>query len=184
MDFHLQEETMATTDDSINPDPIRATSHEAFPVDNPVQALMQDHELVRRLADHYMNSASADVKKQAATQLLQAIHTHSRLEESAFYPAVREVAPDLIGQFEHDHLKVDDLLATLQGMSMDEPRAEPMMREMLTSVLAHIQQEENDFFPQLQGANLDMTPIGLEMQAFEANMIHTQAQMSDQGARR
>jgi len=175
---------MATTEDSINPDPIRSISHEAFPVDNPVQALLQDHELVRRLADSYMNSDSMEVKKQAATQLLQAIHMHSRLEESAFYPNVREVAPDIIGHFEHDHLKVDELLATLQGMAMDEARFEPMMREMLAAVLSHVQEEENDFFPKLQQANIDMTPIGLEMQAFEANMVHLQAQMSDQGIRR
>jgi hemerythrin superfamily protein len=175
---------MATTDDSINPDPIHANTRQAFPVDNPVEALLRDHELVRKLADSYMNTDSMEVKKQAATQLLQAIHTHSRLEESAFYPAVRQVAPDTIGHFEHDHLKVDDLLATLQGMSMDEARFDPMMRDMLNSVLTHIQEEESDFFPKLQQANLDMTPIGLEMQAFEANMVHTQAQLSDQGARR
>jgi hemerythrin superfamily protein len=175
---------MATTEDSINPDPIHPHTQQAFPVDNPVEALLRDHKLVRQLADHYLNSDSMEVKKQAATQLLQAIHTHSRLEESAFYPSVRQVAPDLIGHFEQEHLKVDDLLATLQGMSMDEARAEPMMRDMLSSLMNHIQEEESDFFPKLQQANIDMTPIGLAMQAFEANMVHVQAQMSDQRARR
>jgi len=175
---------MATTDDSINPDPIRAKTQEAFPVDNPVQALLRDHDMVRKLADKYLNSSDMAVKKQAAIQLLQAIHMHSRLEESVFYPNVRQVAPSIIGHFEQDHLKVDDLLATLQGMSMDEPRAEPLMRDMLNSVLSHIQEEENDFFPKLQQAGIDMTPIGLEMQAFEANLVHMQAQASDQGARR
>jgi hemerythrin superfamily protein len=175
---------MASTDDSINPDPIRANTQQAFPVDNPVQALLRDHEMVRKLANSYLNSSDMAVKKQAATQLLQAIHMHSRLEESAFYPNVRQVAPDIIGHFEQDHLKVDDLLATLQGMSMDEARFDPMMRDMLSSVQSHIQEEENDFFPKLQQAGIDMTPIGLEMQAFEANMVHMQAQMSDQGARR
>jgi len=175
---------MATTEDSINPDPIRANTQQAFPVDNPVEALLRDHEMVRKLADSYLNSSDLAVKKQAATQLLQAIHMHSRLEESAFYPNVRQVAPSIIGHFEQDHLKVDDLLATLQGMSMDEARFDPMMRDMLNSVLSHIQEEENDFFPKLQQAGIDMTPIGLQMQASEANMVHMQAQMSDQGARR
>lgn len=171
---------MATTDDPINPDPIHANTGQAFPVDNPVQALLRDHDMVRRLSDYYLNSDSMEVKKQAATQLLQAIHMHSRLEESAFYPNVREVAPDIIGRFEHDHLKVDDLLATLQGMSPEEPRFEALMRDMLSSLMTHIQQEESEFFPQLQQANIDMMPIGLEMQAFEATMVHTQAQLSDQ----
>jgi hemerythrin superfamily protein len=169
---------MAMTDD-----PARPESHDAFPVDNPVQALLRDHDMVRKLADKYQNTQSADVKKQAATQLIQAIHMHSRLEEGVFYPGVRRVDPNLIARFEEDHLAVDDLLATLQGMSMDEARVEPMVRELIDAVLSHIRQEEEQLFPELKQAALDLTAIGLEMQAFEANLVHMQAQLSDQATR-
>ena len=169
---------MATTDD-----PVRSRTQDAFPVDNPVQALLRDHDLVRKLADAYRNTQSADVRKQAATQLIHAIHMHSRLEEGVFYPGVRRVDPNLIARFEEDHLAVDDLLATLQGMSMDDARAEPLVREMLDAVLSHIRQEEEQLFPELRQAKLDLTSIGLEMQAFEANLVHLQAQLSDRAAR-
>ena len=151
--------------------------------DDPIQMLVRDHDTVRKLADKYLNSSDMEVKKQAATQLLQAIHMHSRLEESVFYPGVRRVEPNLIAHFEEEHLAVDDIVATLQGMSMDDPAAEPLVSEMLDAVLAHIEEEEKQFFPQLQHAAIDMTPIGLEMQAFEANLVHMQAQLSDRGAR-
>ena len=170
---------MATKDD-----PVRPRMQDAFPVDNPVQALLRDHDLVRKLADAYRNTQSADVRKQAATQLIQAIHMHSRLEEGVFYPGVRRVDPNLIARFEEDHLAVDDLLATLQGMSMDDARAEPLVRELLDAVLSHIRQEEQQLFPELRQAKLDLTSIGLEMQAFEANLVHMQAQLSDQASRR
>jgi hemerythrin superfamily protein len=169
---------MATT-----ADPVRPGAHDAFPVDNPVQALLRDHDLVRKLADKYQNTQSADVKKQAATQLIQAIHMHSRLEEGVFYPGVRRVDPNLIARYEEDHLAVDDLLATLQGISMDEARAEPLMRELIDAVLSHIRQEETQLFPELKQAALDLTALGLEMQAFEANLVHMQAQLSDRAAR-
>jgi hemerythrin superfamily protein len=152
--------------------------------DDPIQALERDHDMVRKLADKYLNSGDMEVKKQAATQLLQAIHTHSRLEESIFYPNVRCIDESLVRHFEQDHLKVDDLLATLQGMAPDEPRAEPMMREMLSSLMSHIDEEENDLFPRLRQSNVDMTDVGLQMQSFEANLVHMQAQASDQGQRR
>jgi hemerythrin superfamily protein len=152
--------------------------------DDPIQALVRDHDMVRKLADKSLNSSDMEVKKQAAIQLLPAIHTHSRLEESIFYPNVRCLDEDLVKHFEQDHLKVDDLLATLQGMAPDEPRAEPMMREMLNAVLAHIQEEENELFPRLRQSNADMSDIGLQMQSFEANLVHMQAQASDQGIRR
>jgi hemerythrin superfamily protein len=152
--------------------------------DDPIAALVRDHDLVRKLADKYLNSSDMAVKKQAATQLLQAVHTHSRIEESVFYPNVRCLDDNLIRHFEQDHLKVDDLLATLQGMDPDEPRAEPMMRELLSSLLSHIDEEENDLFPRLRQSNVDMADIGLQMQALEANLVHMQAQASDQGSRR
>lgn len=152
--------------------------------DDPIAALVRDHDLVRKLADKYLNSSDMEVKKQAATQLLQAIHTHSRLEESIFYPNVRCLDDNLVRHFEQDHLKVDDLLATLQGMSPDEPRAEPMMRDMLNAVLGHIDEEEQQLFPRLRQSNVDMSDIGLQMQSFEANLVHMQAQASDQGSRR
>ncbi|HEX8787930.1 MAG TPA: hemerythrin domain-containing protein [Telluria sp.] len=170
---------MATPDD-----PVHQASHEAFPVDNPVQALKRDHNMVRKLADKYRNSSSAEVKKQAATQLLQAIQMHSRVEESVFYPGVRRIEPNLIARFEEEHLAVDDLLATLQGMSLDAPAAQPLVLELIDAVLSHIKSEEKELFPQLQHAAIDMTPIGLEMQAFEANLVHAQAQRSERGSRR
>jgi hemerythrin superfamily protein len=174
---------MATTDNDPNTNPV-PTEHAAFPADRPVEALLRDHNLVRKLADAYLNSQSIDVKMQSATQILQALENHSRLEESVFYPGVRQIDASMIGHFEQDHQKVDDLLASLKKMSLNDAQADRMVRDLITMVMQHIQEEENDFFPKLEQANMDLTPIGLQMQSFEANLVHMQAQASDQGARR
>jgi hemerythrin superfamily protein len=166
------------------PERLHRGTHGAFPIDDPVQALMRDHNLVRKLAQTYLNTASREVRKQAATQLLQALHMHSRLEEGVFYPGVRRVDPNLVARFEEDHLAVDELLATLQGMSLDEARAEPLVRELIDAVLRHIEEEETELFAELRRAAIDLAPVALEMQAFEANLVHMQAQISDRGARR
>jgi len=158
--------------------PAQPATHAAFPADNPVQALLRDHNLVRELAQRYLDGKSPAARKQAATQLLQAIHMHTRLEESVFYPGVRGIEPNLIAQFEEEHLNVDDLLATLEAMDLDQPRVEPLMRELITAVLSHIDEEETELFPMLQHAAIDLTPVGLEMQAFEANLVHQLAQAS------
>lgn len=155
----------------------------AFPVDRPVEALLRDHDTVRKLADSYLNSQDTQVKKQAATQILQLLETHSKLEESVFYPAVRNVDTSMVGHFEQEHQKADDLLESLKSMSMDDPQAEQMMRQLLDMTMHHIQEEENEFFPKVEQANMDMSPVGLQMQAFEANLVHAQAQTGQQGAR-
>jgi len=169
---------MATDKDS------RMGEHGAFPVDRPTEALLRDHNMVRALAERYMNSDSQEVKTQAGKQILQAVHMHSRLEESVFYPAVRCIDESLVGHFEHDHQKVDELLATLDGMSLADAHSDALMRELIAALSAHIQEEENDLFPRIEGSGVDMTPVGVQMAAFEANMVHMQAQLSDQGAMR
>jgi len=58
-----------------------------------------------------------------------------------------------------------------------------MLRQLIDMTMHHIQEEEGQFFPKLEQAGMDMTPIGLQMQAFEANLVHAQAQSSRQGAR-
>jgi hemerythrin superfamily protein len=164
---------MANFDDPVQP------SHPMDPVEHPLDLLLRDHDMVRKLAEKYKGTDDREVKKQAAKQLVQAIHTHSRVEESVFYPGVRQIDAAMIGHFEQEHLKVDDLIATLQGMTLDEPQTDRLMNELIPAVLHHIDQEEKEFFPKLERANMDMAPIGLEMQSFEANLIHMQAQASE-----
>lgn len=153
-----------------------ASRHGIDAINHPLDQLIRDHNIVRKLADKYCHTQDKEVKKQAAKQILQALHTHSRVEESVFYPGVREIDEAMIAHFEQEHLKADELVATLQGMSLDEPHADRLMEELITLALHHIEQEEKEFFPKLERANMDMAPLGLEMQAFEANLIHLQAQ--------
>jgi hemerythrin superfamily protein len=94
---------------------------------------------------------------------------------------VRHIDAAMIGHFEQDHHKVDDLVTALQTMTLEEPHADRLMRELITSVLHHIEQEEKEFFPKLERASFDMAPVGLEMQAFEADLIHTQAMSGPDG---
>src|SRR5437764_6671527 len=141
-------------DPNTNPQP---APHSPFPVDRPVEALLRAHELVRRLADAWTRDTSTAARNQAATQLLQALELHSRLEEGVFYPAVRQADPGLIARFEDEHHKVDDTLAAIKNMPESDPQREPMLRQMLDMVLQHIDQEEQQLFPQLARANIDMT---------------------------
>lgn len=164
-------------DDKLNKAPLdEHTGNSA--IDHPLDWLLKDHELVRKLAAAYRGTDDKEVKKQAAKQLLQALHTHSRLEESVFYPGVRGVDAAMIAHFEDEHLKADDLVATLQGMTLDEAHADRLLHELIDLSLRHIEQEDKEFFPKLERTGMDLAPIGLEWQAAEANLIHTQASLS------
>jgi hemerythrin superfamily protein len=164
-------------------DPNRRFTLDASPEGNPITALLRDHTLVRKLADSYLNSHSADVRKQAAAQLVQAVHNLERLKETVFYPAVRRVEPNLVAHLEEASLGVDDVLAALQG-APDPARADALLRELIAAVTTHMRDEETSLFPLLQHAAIDLAPIGAEMRAFEANLVHMQARRSDRATRR
>ena len=164
-----------------------STTHEgndSFPVDRPVEALVRDHDMVRTLVEAYRSSDSDAVRINAAEQILMLLETHSMLEESVFYPAVRDIDPDMISHFEEEHQKTDDMLAQLKRSSLNDPEALPMLEQVIEMTLHHIEEEENEFFPMLEQANMDMTALGLQMQAYEANLVHTQAQNSQPGMRK
>jgi hypothetical protein len=88
----------------------------------------------------------------------------------------------MIDHFKQDHQKADDLLATLLGMLLDEPETDGLIRELISVTMGHMLEEEDNFFPKLDLARLDMTAIGLEMQAFAANLVPAQAQANAQRA--
>lgn len=69
-------------------------------------------------------------------------------------------------------------------MSLDNSHSDALMRELISAVTAHIQEEENELFPRIEGSGIDMTAVGLQMQSFEANLVHTQAQVGDGSIRR
>jgi hemerythrin superfamily protein len=147
----------------------------AFPVDQPIEALIRDHNTVRKLVEAYQSGHSPEVKMQAAQQILVLLETHSKLEEGVFYPAVRNVDAQMVGHFEQEHQKADDILESLKSSSLQDQQSDQLMQQLIQMTMHHIEEEENEFFPKLQQANMDMTPIGLQMQAYEANLVHAQA---------
>lgn len=157
---------------------------ESFPVDRPLEALKKDHALVRTLAETYFNSDSEEVRLRSAEQILMLLETHALLEESVFYPAVRNTDTQMVGHFEQEHQKVDALLAELKKVGLNDSRSMSMFEQVVEMTMHHIQEEEEKFFPLLEKQNQDMTELGLQMQAYEANLLHTQAKATQTGARR
>ena len=157
---------------------------DSFPVDRPIDALRRDHNLVRKLVEAYSNSDNDEVKLRAAEQILMLLETHALLEEGVFYPAVRDVDPSMIAHFEEKHQKTDEMLAELKKTGLNDSKSIPMFRQVIEMMMQHIQEEEEEFFPLVEKQNMDMTEIGLRMQAYEANLVHTQARATQPGARR
>ncbi|HYD95000.1 MAG TPA: hemerythrin domain-containing protein [Noviherbaspirillum sp.] len=151
-----------------------------FPADRPIDALKADHRLVRQLFDQFFNTQDVNAKKEGGPRLLLLLEMHAALEESVFYPRVQEAEPGLVEHCEQEHQEARQLIEQLKGMDEADAQYEQLMRQLSESVMRHVENEEQTLFPKVQQSGLDLGEIGLQMQAFESNMLGTQARQSGQ----
>lgn len=142
-----------------------------FPADQPMEALKTDHGYVRELFDSYFRAKDAGERKDLGAHILSLLEMHTELEENVFYPRVREVDPSLVGQCEEEHAQARRLIEALKPVDEGDPQAEPLFRQLAEAILSHVDVEEQQLFPKIAQANLDLGAIGSEMQAFEIRAI-------------
>jgi hemerythrin superfamily protein len=153
---------------------------DGFPVDRPMEALKSDHHLLKQMFDSYLNTQDMNLRKEAAQHALMLVDMHSALEEAVFYSQVRQVDPALVDRCEEDHQHARELISRLDRMDEEDPQFEQTFRQLVDSVSRHIDIEEQQLFPKVEQAKLDLSAIGLQMQAFEAGMVETGAKDSNQ----
>ncbi|HEY8609085.1 MAG TPA: hemerythrin domain-containing protein [Noviherbaspirillum sp.] len=154
-----------------------------FPVDRPLEALKADHATVKQLFERFLNTQDMNVRQEAGPRVIELLEMHAALEETVFYPQVHDVDPSLVNHSEQEHQEARDLMQQLKGMDVGDPQYEQLMRQLSESVLHHVESEEQQLFPKVQQANLDMTALGVQMQAYEASMVSAAARASDQPGR-
>lgn len=158
-------------------------SDAGFPVDQPLDALKADHELVRQLFERFLNTDNVNVRQEAGPRIIELLEMHAALEETVFYPKVHDVDPSLVDHSEQEHQEARQLMEQLKGMDIGDPQYEQLMRQLSESVLHHVESEEQQLFPKVEQAGMDMTALGVQMQAYEASMVSTAAGVSDQPGR-
>ena len=147
----------------------------SFSLDDPTQALMQDHHYVRQLFQRYLSTNDDQMKRQAGPQICDALQMHTTLEEAVFYPRVQDIDPALVEKCEDDHQQADELLVQLQELQPGEAAYDDLMQQLHDAIMAHIEIEEQQLFPAVRNSAMDLQDLALRMQAYESNLISTQA---------
>lgn len=164
-------------------DTIEARNQASFPLNDPMQGLEHDHRYVKQLMDRYLFTRDLLVKQQAGPQICSALEMHSALEETVFYPRVQEVDPALVERFQDEHQEADQLIKQLRELQPGEPDYDDLLLQLHDAVMAHIQEEESQLFPAVRASGVDLQELALQMQAFEANLVSSQAMSSQQKSR-
>ncbi len=163
-------------------DNLQARGRGSVTLDDPTQSLIHDHNYVRQLMQRYLSTQDARVKQQCGPQICEALQMHTTLEEAVFYPQVESLDPALVEKCQDDHQTADALLVQLQELQPAEAAYDELMQQLNDIIVAHIEVEEQELFPAVRNAGIDLQDLGLRMQAYESNLISTQA-ASSRGAR-
>ena len=141
------------------------------PKTDALALLTADHKEVKDLLKSYEKLVTAeaddDEKAALATQICSMLTVHATIEEEIFYPAARENIDeqDLLDEAEVEHASAKDLIAQIEGMTPGEDLYDAKVKVLGEYVAHHVKEEEDELFPKVKGAKLDLQALGDELAA-------------------
>lgn len=99
-------------------------------------------------------SASARQRRTVAERICRELDTHARIEEQIFYPAVRALHDqrlgELVGESVDEHATIKERVAAARGSLGDDNALRERMKSLRECVDHHVHEEENEMFPLLE----------------------------------
>ena len=140
---------------------------------NALTLLKQDHGNVEELFRRFETAGPEDVEELARVRdlVIEQLSKHAVVEEQVFYPAIRAKLGDeqaftvLEGLEEHHVVKAT--LSELEKLAPTHERFRAKFTVLIESVRHHVEEEENDMFPQVRDAFTveELNTMGEQMEA-------------------
>ncbi|MFZ0159119.1 MAG: hemerythrin domain-containing protein [Kineosporiaceae bacterium] len=132
--------------------------------------LREDHKRIRALFKEFQDSGERAHTRRGhlVSRILQELTIHTSIENEVMYPRVRELVPeledDVLESYEEHHV-ADLLAAEIAGMNPEDERFTAKVTVLIENVTHHIEEEEQDWFPQVRTAlsRAQLREIGVEL---------------------
>lgn len=127
--------------------------------------LREDHKRVNTLFEEYESTRAASKKLQLVSQICKELTVHAQIEEEIFYPAVKAALKDkeLIPEATVEHATLKDLIAQIEGIQPEGEMFDAKVKVLSEYVKHHVDEEQDEMFPQAKATKLDMAALGAEM---------------------
>jgi iron-sulfur cluster repair protein YtfE (RIC family) len=123
---------------------------------NAIELLTKDHEeammLIERLESADDQAGTDPTQTETFNKLKSALTLHTSAEEQIFYPALEkfEETRDLVQEAYREHQEVDRLLNEISALAPNQEEFQDKLSELKDSIEHHVDEEENDLFPQAE----------------------------------
>jgi hemerythrin-like domain-containing protein len=132
--------------------------------------LKDDHKVILRAFRDFENAGddAGKTKGKHVEKIIELLTVHTFIENEVMYPRVRELVPeledDVLESYEEHHV-ADVLVMELMGMKPDDERFTAKTTVLIENVRHHIEEEEDEWFPQVREAlgRKVLREIGAEM---------------------
>jgi hemerythrin superfamily protein len=134
-----------------------------------LELLKQDHQKVKELFEQAEDSEAGTEQKRIFRQIKTELETHSRIEESVFYPAMQkhQELKGMVREALEEHNQVS-LLKEMENLVDDSEKFDSKLQMLMEDVEHHAEEEEEGkMFPKVreivERATLDK--LGQELEA-------------------
>lgn len=150
-----------------------------------IVVLKEDHKRIRSLFKQFQSAGDGALKRKGdlVTKMIEELTVHTYLENEVMYPEVRKLVPDLeddiLESYEEHHV-ADVLTSELAAMSPDDEHFTAKTTVLIENVTHHIDEEEQDWFPQVRSAlgRKQLSEIGARMQELRSKAPTSPSQPS------
>lgn len=152
---------------------------------NATQLIRRDHKKVDGLFTKFEQAKKPDAKQRICQQAIQELEVHAKLEEEIFYPAVKKHLgeEEMLQEAKEEHQEAKSIMAELKKMNADDEQFEEKFSELVEGVKHHVEEEEGEMLPKVEGSDMDLADIGEQMAERKEELLEqTQTQGSQKKA--
>jgi hemerythrin superfamily protein len=119
--------------------------------------LKDDHKTVEKLFKQFEKAGERAYKEKQhlVEQIIRELTTHAYIEEEIFYPAARQEVPetkDHVLESVEEHHVVVWMLSELKNLDPKDERYDAKVTVLIENVRHHVEEEEQEWFPQVREA--------------------------------
>ena len=109
---------------------------------NAIEFIKQDHLRIEELFQNFLRTESETTRENLFQEIETGLSAHSEMEEKAFYPAMKDIAPDKVDEALKEHAEVKQLLADLLDADLSDENFESRFQKLVDDVRHHVKEEE------------------------------------------
>ena len=112
--------------------------------------IRMDHMKVLTVFHRYKPDSSPATRQALVSTICAALEIHAQLEEEIFYPAMRDVDPQIVEKNVPEHERMRQLIGALRNMQPTHATHEQTFMELMREVLHHVADEETILLPRAE----------------------------------